>query len=215
MKSSTAALLFLAVFLFAFTTDPTSDTKNVIVWNEYRTLTWEDFKGKRTEDAAGDAGTVVQIKAKPYMVKGQVKYDVAAVFVKNKSWSDAQTNELLAHEQLHFDIAELYARKIRQVSAELVEAGEQDVKDYNRAIQKLLHESDEVDIQYDMETLHGAMVNKQAEWSKKVKSELKALGQFKKHRTVISADEKHWWLMSTAAHTGVPGMRRGSSWGID
>src|SRR5690348_5350311 len=114
MKTSIAALLFVCTFLFSFTTDPAADSKNIIVWNEYRPLTWEDFQGKRSEDAAGDAGTVVQIKAKPYMVKDQVKYDVAAVFVKNKSWSDAQTKELLAHEQLHFDIAELYARKIRK-----------------------------------------------------------------------------------------------------
>lgn len=191
MKTSIAALLFICLFLFSFTTDPASDSKNVIVWNEYRPLTWDDFQGKRAEDAAGDAGTVVQIKAKPYMVKDQVKYDVAAVFVKNKSWSDAQTKELLAHEQLHFDIAELYARKIRQVIAELAEAGEEDVKNYNRAIQKLLHESNEVDIEYDLETLHGAMQNKQAEWSKNVKTELKALAQFKKHKTVISPDARN------------------------
>jgi Bacterial protein of unknown function (DUF922) len=188
MKTSIAALLFLSAFLFAFTTDP--ELREVIEWNEYRPLTWEDFLGKRAEDAAGDAGTFVQIKAKPYLVKDQVRYDVSAIFVKNKSWSDAQTKELLAHEQLHFDIAELYARKIRQVVAELSEAGEDDVKDYNRAIQKLLHESNEVDIQYDMETLHGAMQNKQAEWSKDVKEQLKALAQFKKHKKVISADKR-------------------------
>lgn len=185
MKTSIAALLFLCVFLFAFTTDP--ESKHIIVWNEYRPLTWEDFQGKRAEDAAGDAGTVVQIKAKPYMVKDQVKYDVAAVFLKNKSWSDARTKELLAHEQLHFDIAELYARKIRQVVAELSKAGEEDVKDYNRAIQKLLHESNEIDIQYDLETLHGAMTNKQIEWTKNVKGQLKALAEFKKRKTVISS----------------------------
>ena len=184
MKTSIAALLFLSTFLFAFTTDP--ESKQLIVWSEYRPLTWEDFQGKRADDAAGDAGTVVQIKAKPYMVKDQVKYDVAAVFVKNKSWSDAQTKELLAHEQLHFDLAELYARKIRQVVVELAEAGEEDVKDYNRAIQKLLHESNEIDIQYDLETLHGAMQSKQTEWTKNVKGQLKALSQFKKHKTVIS-----------------------------
>jgi hypothetical protein len=186
MKKSIAALLFLSAFLFGFSTDPESN--DVIVWNEYRPLTWADFQGKRTEDAAGDAGTVVQIKAKPYMVKDQVKYDVAAVFVKNKSWSDAQTKELLAHEQLHFDIAELYARKIRKVVVELAAAGEEDVKDYNRAIQKLLTESNEVDIQYDLETLHGAMLKKQTEWTNNVKAQLKSLAQYKKHKQVISAD---------------------------
>jgi hypothetical protein len=188
MKKSIAALLFLSCFFFSFSSN-NPEVNEVIVWNEYRPLTWEDFKGKRTEDAAGDAGTVVQIKAKPYMVKNEVRYDVSAVFVVNKSWSDAQTKELLAHEQLHFDIAELYARKIRKVVASLSEVGEDDVKVYNRAIQKLLRESNEVDIQYDLETLHGAMLKRQAEWTQEVKSELKSLEPFKKHRQVISADK--------------------------
>lgn len=186
MKKSIAALLFFSSVFFSFTpTEP--DAKEVIVWNEYRPLTWADFKGKRTEDAAGDAGTVVQIKAKPYMVKDEVKYDVSAVFLKNKSWADAQTKELLAHEQLHFDLAELYARKIRKAVVELSASGERDVKVFNLAIQKLLRESNELDLQYDLETLHGAMQKKQAEWSKNVKSELKSLQQFKKHRQVVSA----------------------------
>lgn len=186
MKKSIAALLFLSSFFFSFTPNNPEATE-VIVWNEYRPLTWDDFKGKRREDAAGDAGTVVQIKAKPYMVKNKVNFDVSAVFVINKSWADAQTKELLAHEQLHFDIAELYARKIRKVIAALSEAGEDNVKIYNRAIQKLLRESNEIDIQYDLETLHGAMLKKQAEWTKEIKSELKSLEQFKKHRQVVSA----------------------------
>jgi hypothetical protein len=185
MKKSIAALLFFSTALFSFTTiNP--ESKDVIVWNEYRLLTWDDFQGKRTEDAAGDAGTVVQIKAKPYMVKDEVRYDVSAVFIKNKSWADAHSKELLAHEQLHFDIAELYARKIRKLVAEYSKAGEDDVKMYNRAIQKLLHESNEVDIQYDLETLHGAMVSKQAEWRSSVKEQLAALAQYKKHKQVVS-----------------------------
>jgi hypothetical protein len=188
MKKSIAALLFLSLLFFSFTANNPEGIE-VIVWNEYRPLTWDDFKGKRTEDAAGDAGTVVQIKAKPYMVKDKVKYDVSAVFVVNKSWSDAQSEELLAHEQLHFDLAELYARKIRKVISILSDNGEDDIKVYNRAIQKLLRESNEIDIQYDLETLHGAMQKKQAEWNKEVKAELKELDQYKKHRQVITADK--------------------------
>jgi hypothetical protein len=188
MKPSLAALLFLSAILFSFSSN-NPESRDVIVWNEYRPLRWDDFQGKRSEDAAGDAGTVVQIKAKPYMVKDNVKYDVSAVFVKTKSWSDAQSPELLAHEQLHFDIAELYARKIRQEIAALSEAGENEVKVYNRAIQKLLHESNEVDIQYDLETLHGALQKKQSAWSADVKKQLQELARFKKHRQVISADK--------------------------
>jgi hypothetical protein len=164
-----------------------NNTEQVVEWNEYYDLSWEDFKGKRPGDAAGDAGTVVQIKAKPFMVKNQVNYDVFALFVKNKSWADAHTRTLLSHEKLHFDIAELYARKIRQRIAELKKKKVNEVDVYNLAIQELLEESNQIDMQYDLETLHGAMEKKQAEWSKRVSSELNNLRKYKKKKRVISA----------------------------
>lgn len=185
MKRSGAALLFISVLFFSFTTK-TPDALDTLEWNEYRPLTWEDFKGKRAEDAAGDAGTVVQIKAKPYQVKDEIHYEVAALFVKNKSWTDAQSPDLLAHEQLHFDIAELYARKIRKEIKEMQKSGDGQLRHYNLAIEELLRESNEIDIQYDLETLHGAMLARQKEWSDDIKQQLLSLENFKKEKQVIS-----------------------------
>jgi hypothetical protein len=164
-----------------------NSTPQVIEWNEYYDLSWRDFKGKRPGDAAGDAGTVVQIKAKPFLVKDNVDYDVYALFVKDKSWAEAYTAPLLAHEKLHFDIAELYARKIRKKIAELRDENVTKVDAFNLAIQELLQESNEVDMQYDIETLHGAMQEKQKEWADKVKAELNGLRKFKKKKRVITA----------------------------
>jgi hypothetical protein len=164
-----------------------NSTPQVLEWNEYYNLSWRDFKGKRPGDAAGDAGTVVQIKAKPFLVKNKVDYDVYALFVKDKSWAEAFTAPLLAHEKLHFDIAELYARKIRKKIADMQAQKITDVDAYNLSIQELLQESNEMDMQYDVETLHGAMVEKQKEWAEKVKAELNGLRKFKKKKRVISA----------------------------
>src|SRR5687768_2492955 len=93
--------------------------EDVISWNEFYKLQWHDFQGEPGEDARGDAGAAVQIKAKPFLVKKEIKYDVVALFNRNKSWARGQSTTLLAHEQLHFDIAELYARKIRKKIKEL------------------------------------------------------------------------------------------------
>src|SRR5687768_6828529 len=90
------------------------DDRGTITWNEFYRLQWHDFQGEPQENSIGDAGTVVQIKAKPYLVKKQVRYDVYALFNRKKSWARDYSESLLAHEQLHFDIAELYARKIRK-----------------------------------------------------------------------------------------------------
>src|SRR5687768_5559097 len=112
-------LVLCAVVLSRAQGSSNNSTSQVIEWNEFYDLQWRDFKGKRPGDAAGDAGTVVQIKAKPFMIKNKVHYDVFALFVKDKSWAEAFTAPLLAHEKLHFDIAELYARKIRKKIADM------------------------------------------------------------------------------------------------
>jgi hypothetical protein len=163
------------------------NTVDVLEWNEYYDLNWSDFMGTRPDDAAGDAGTVVQIKAKPFMVKDEIHYDVFALFVKSKSWAEAKAPTLLAHERLHFDIAELYARKIRQRIAELKADNVKKPDVIKLAIQELLQESNEVDMQYDVETLHGAMQSKQAEWEKRVATELAELNKYRKKKRVISA----------------------------
>lgn len=160
----------------------------LIEWNEFYKVTWSDFKGKPSAASIGDAGTVVQIKAKPYLVRKEIRYDVYAFFNRTKSWYRDKSEALLAHEQLHFDIAELYARKIRKKVRELHAKGVNDMSIYNTAIRKLLDESNEIDMQYDAETLHGSMVRKQQDWTQRVARELSELVAYKKRKTVFSGE---------------------------
>ena len=162
--------------------DPAIDQ---LSWNEFYKLQWDDFQGEPDKNSLGDAGAAVKITAKPFLVKNRIKYDVVASFNRKKSWARDKSASLLAHEQLHFDIAELYARKIRMKIRELSDRGVNDIKIYNAAIQELLLESNEADEQYDLETLHGAMSKKQAAWTAKVKDELAALQRYRKAKRVI------------------------------
>jgi hypothetical protein len=189
MRMKIVCFVFLSIVTdLVFGQEHTSAARDVILWNEYYKLGWHDFEGKRSEDAIGDAGSVVQIKAKPYLVKNKIQYDVAALFVRHKSWVSDKSEALLAHEQLHFDIAELYARKIREKISELSKRNVNDIKIYNAAIQELLEESNNLDMRYDTETLHGALVRKQEAWETKIKQQLRSLENFKKSRQVISAE---------------------------
>lgn len=158
---------------------------DLLLWNEYYKLQWDDFQGEPDHGSLGDAGAAVQIKAKPYLIKKEIRYDVEAYFNRRKSWARDTSPSLLAHEQLHFDIAELYARKIRKKVRELQKHRVNDIKTYNKAIQALLLESNEIDEQYDLETLHGALSRKQADWSARIKKELASLRSFKKPKRVI------------------------------
>jgi predicted secreted Zn-dependent protease len=182
--SLTAIAIFFAITLRA---QSISYSVDYIEWNSYYQLQWNDFQGAPGADAIGDAGTVVQIKASPYLVKKKVHYEVRALFNKKKSWKRETSDALLTHERLHFDIAELYARLIRKKISELRSENINDIKVYNAAIQTILEESNEVDTRYDLETLHGAIQKKQLLWEQKIKTELLSLDNFRKQKHVITA----------------------------
>ena len=180
-------LLFSVLCLFwGAACGQSTDGQQILEWNEFYHLQWEDFQGRPTAESIGDAGTVVQTKANPYLVKKRVHYNVYAYFDRSRSWVRDKSKELLAHEQLHFDIAELYARKIRKLIAQMQRDQVTDVSEYNAAIHRLLEESNEYDRLYDIQTLHGAMSKKQQEWVLKVETELESLKEFRKQRKIIS-----------------------------
>ena len=159
--------------------------RSLISWNPFYKLAWYDFQGTPPAESGSDAGASVQIKATPFMIKNRIHYDVAAIFNRKKSWARDRSPSLLAHEQLHFDIAEVYARKIRKSIADLSDDGVNDLKIYNAAIRELLEESDRADQQYDIETLHGALSRQQEHWSEKVTAQLEQLGAYKKTKRKI------------------------------
>lgn len=180
MKLTAAMLLLLTIQLNAQTF---SDPK--LEWNEFYKLTWEDFQGVPNKNSYGDAATSVQIKATPFYIDRDLHYDVLTYFNRKGSWARDTSASLLAHEQMHFDLAELYARKVRKEIKHLREQNVSNAKTINEAVRKILEESDRADAQYDAETLHGSLPKKQKYWREKIQSELAALETFKKPRRVI------------------------------
>ena len=161
------------------------ETKDIIYWNKQTKLTWKDFQGIRPEHEFTDYGTevmaasAVEIRYLAMILGKSISFKVYCRFVKNKSWTkDTISQKLLAHEQLHFDIGELYARKIRQKIFLLKEHGVKNYDIYKHEIDKLLAERDSTDIKYDKETLHGAIDFAQQEWNKKIEEELHELKDY-------------------------------------
>ncbi|WP_185152635.1 DUF922 domain-containing protein [Fulvivirga aurantia] len=149
-----------------------------IMWNASNKLQWSDFEATNDDSRFGDAGTAVKIVAKPYYEKRRLYYNVFALFNKKKSWASDVNDRLLAHEQLHFDLAEVYARKIRKKVAELRRSKVKDLKIYNKAVKKILEESNQADELYDHQTLHGALPKNQITWEKKVARQLMELQDY-------------------------------------
>jgi hypothetical protein len=112
MRSRLHTLLF---FFFFFVSGYQSLAQ--IPWSETVRLTWDDFQGK--PDARNfDAFTKTTVSYKSKWDKdGVITVTVECSFDKNNSWKKPGPNltpKLLLHEQMHFNISELYARKMRR-----------------------------------------------------------------------------------------------------
>lgn len=114
------ALLLILSFLCIQTTDPE------MAWSSRYKLQWSDFKGppNSSSDAAATTASGITFGYRMSETDGKVtnfKAEVTAHFYPDKSWykPDEVSPHILEHEQLHFDITELHARKLRQQISKL------------------------------------------------------------------------------------------------
>jgi predicted secreted Zn-dependent protease len=102
--------------------------------------------------------------------------NVIAEFVPEKSWVKAEPSEnLLRHEQGHFDITEIYARKLRrhfERNPQLCAKGQAAV---DAEAKKIFAEWDATQDQYDLETNHSKNIPVQREWETRIQHDLKEL----------------------------------------
>ncbi len=159
--------VFLGFFGFA------QEIEEGVPWNSNIRLTWADFKGK-VPPAAVPAATTASGISYTYSAnllhhEVHLDYEVNAYFYPNESWyRPALCNEnTLSHEQLHFDISELFARKMRDRLDRT--SFSDDVKAEIRKIYKeILEELQDYQEQYDWETNFSRNREKQAEWNQKI-----------------------------------------------
>src|SRR5689334_15537067 len=108
--------ILLAIFAFqiklTYSQSSKKFAKDTIIWSGDRLLTVEDFQGRKSKNKAGtSSGLFIHSEDK----EGTLMFYVEAIFYKSKSFfMKDESPYALRHEQLHFDITELYARKLRQ-----------------------------------------------------------------------------------------------------
>jgi hypothetical protein len=149
-----------------------------MLWNIDYKLTWADFNA---EPDLGHSFAAITYSGMSYsfsadVINNQVKvnYEVNCFFVPNKSWVKSEYKsdvELLKHEQLHFDISELYARKFREQLSKM--SFTENVKvEISDLYEKITKEKIELQNEYDIETDHSVNILKQKQWEQKILIEL-------------------------------------------
>lgn len=144
-----------------------------IVWGQ-SPLSWDDFKGPaRSKKAA--AGTFGGIS---FAKKENEPWKAFAYFDKTLSWKRLKSDEGLKHEQYHFNIVEIYARKLRKDIAE-----KKVTLDYSAAFRNYVYKTweqvEEMQSLYDRETDNSRDTTEQAQWQKQIDGMLDSLDGFK------------------------------------
>lgn len=152
--------------------------KDKILWSSNK-LKWDDFKGvPPTNKGIIEAETQCEIKFLNIKVVENIpKITLGTFFVKSKSWTMMDNLLLLKHEQLHFDIYELYTRKIRKKFEELNQKKVSDFKVYQKYYNQIVHDAIKTNEKYDSQVYFNK--KRQLEWISHIKKSLENLKQYK------------------------------------
>ena len=152
--------------------------EELLAWSATKKLEWRDYKGSPdpNSDAAATTSTYLGFE---YNIRGdKFSYQIDCRFSKNKSWGRSKTKYILGHEQGHFDIAEIFARKLNKKMTEYKFDRNTYRKELDKIYNEILDEKEIFQNEYDNETDYSRNKEKQADWLKKVE---KMLEEFKSY----------------------------------
>ena len=108
-----------------------------------------------------------------------------AAFRPRDSWvkmamlrTPADNARALRHEQAHFDLAEVHARRIRRYYAELPAPCRLSTNELEDAARRLERDQKAAQEEYDKESDHGRDATQQTRWEKTVATDLAGLAKF-------------------------------------
>lgn len=149
-----------------------------ISWSEKK-LTWKDFKEEPPISdrvaATTASGISYRFSTSGTRKEYKVDFEINTHFYPNKSWFKPELCDdvILSHEQLHFDISELFARKLRKELSEATFTHENVKKNIKTLYNRNNKELNEFQNRYDSETNYSRNREEQAAWNEEIAEKLK------------------------------------------
>lgn len=143
-------------------------TAQIIPWTYEKRLTWDDFlcEPKRGTDAVASTSTSLGISYQ--LVNGKLDFRITCQFNKEKSWGLLKTDYILAHEQGHFDITEIFARKLYEALQNYEFNKRTFKRDISKIYEAIVKQKEEFQKAYDGETDHSRKRSVQYDWLEKI-----------------------------------------------
>lgn len=178
MKYAITALLLFNFFGASTPGLAQSGKEEMLDWREDRKLTWADYKASPERDSDAAASTTTYLLIDYYISRNNFSYKIESRFSKSRSWGLHRTDYILAHEQGHFDIAEVFARKLNKRMSEYRFNLRTYEKDLRQIYEEVTNEKLEMQNRYDRETNHSINKVQQAAWLKKIADMLREYADF-------------------------------------
>jgi hypothetical protein len=177
MKSISILFFLCLIVCHSISQLTKKQSQDTLIWNKSFPLVKENFSGKRNGKAPAFTACGMFFYSKEK--NGNMLFYVEAIFLKSKSYMRDSSAYILKHEQLHFDICELYSRKMRQ---QISEKDFKKVKNVRQEIQrtydKFSREMEKEEIKYDNDCEHGMNAAKQKVWMENISQELSSLNKY-------------------------------------
>ena len=169
--------------------------KSYKCWCENEPLTWDDFRGKPNYSERYLAAVFVSFVYKTNYDKDNNNLIIYlhAMHDRKNSWKRKDrvlTSYDLNHEQIHFNIQEVYARRHRKKIKEIIFSDSVNTLIQVRKILNDIHweyyySAKNAQKEYYAETDYGNIVDKQMEWNSKIEKELKELEDYSNAKIIL------------------------------
>lgn len=174
------SILFSCSIWFQATTVQAQPPKapQTLQWRPDKKLNWNHFQATSDPSSAYHAlsSTGISLSATSKIFRDDIEVDfkIYCFFNPQESWvkSGKHSPALLAHEQLHFDIAEVFTRKLRKQLNNIRFHHRDYQQQIDETFEALLDEMDDIHTRYDRETEHGINATSQAKWNHMVQKKL-------------------------------------------
>lgn len=180
-----SVLFFPLLSIFYFNTqvkhDVSNNFDNKIIWEGDSRLNWKDFSGSANNFVFYHAYSMTGI-AYDVLTNSpkSAQFFIYSYFDKNQSWvkNGQETDYLLNHEQMHFDLCELYRRKFAKRLTDRTFTHQNISSEMKIIFDDIFRGFEQIQKQYDAETNHARIKEKQKEWNAFVQAELLKYQQY-------------------------------------
>lgn len=182
---------FITLLSFSFVKD------NFILWQENKKLKIQDFRADNKDTVKVNrqqflgAISAIRIEYSSFQRnKNSVpEFSIKTYFDPNESWMLLKNDYVLQHEQIHFDLTELYARKMRKSVESLQQKKVSNLEIYKKKLNYWNQMSQQTNNAFDKENNDSYTLKngtfflnknpKQKEWKNKIENELNGMTEFK------------------------------------